>query len=54
MVRLGDVLGSWDFAKHMKESYTNLSLWKAIDGSIVIKSLESMPHLLIAWATGSG
>jgi len=54
MVRLGDVLWSSDFGKSMKENYTNLALGKAIDGSIVIKSLESMPHLLIAWATGSG
>ena len=54
MVRLGDVLGSGDFATHMKKSFTNLSLGKSVDGSMVIKTLESMPHLLVAWATGSG
>lgn len=54
MVRLGDVLGSADFAWHMKKSFTNLSLGKSVDGSSIIKTLESMPHLLVAWATGSG
>lgn len=48
MVRLGDVLGSGDFATHMKKSFTNLSLGKSVDGSMVIKTLESMPHLLVA------
>ena len=32
----------------------NMTLGKAIDGVNVIKSLEDMPHLLIAGATGSG
>jgi type IV secretory pathway VirB2 component (pilin) len=54
MVRLGDVLGSADFAGHMKKSFTNLSLGKSVDGSTVFKTLESMPHLLVAGATGSG
>lgn len=54
MVRLGDILSSTDFTQNMKKSDNNLSLWKAIDGSIVIKTLESMPHLLVAGATGSG
>ena len=54
MVRLGDILSSADFADSMKKNETNLSLGKAIDGSIVIRSLESMPHLLVAGATGSG
>ena len=31
-----------------------MTLGKAIDGVNVIKSLEDMPHLLIAGATGSG
>ena len=54
MVRLGDVLWSSEFTNDMKKSDNNLSLGKTIDGSIVIKTLESMPHLLVAWATGSG
>ena len=48
MVRLGDVLGSSEFTNDMKKSDNNLSLGKTIDGSIVIKTLESMPHLLVA------
>jgi S-DNA-T family DNA segregation ATPase FtsK/SpoIIIE len=51
MVRLGDVMGSHDFVDNMKTSDTNLTLGKAIDGSNVIKTLESMPHLLVAGAT---
>ncbi len=54
MVHLSDVLGSPDFAQSMQKSLTNLTLGKAIDGTNVIKSLEEMPHLLIAGATGSG
>ncbi len=54
MVRLGDVLGSSEFTNDMKKSDNNLALGKAIDGSIIIKTLESMPHLLVAGATGSG
>lgn len=54
MVRLRDVLDSKEFKKSMQENYTNMSLWKWIDWSINIKPLEKMPHVLIAWATGSG
>ena len=54
MVRLGDTLSSRDFQQDMQKSDTNLTLGKAIDGSMVIKTLESMPHLLVAGATGSG
>ena len=53
MVHLGDVLWSSDFTKAMQKNLTNLTLGKAIDGTNIIKSLEDMPHLLIAWATGS-
>jgi FtsK/SpoIIIE family/Ftsk gamma domain/FtsK alpha domain len=53
MVHLGDVLWSTDFTKSMQKNLTNLTLGKAIDGTNIIKSLEDMPHLLIAWATGS-
>lgn len=38
----------------MQKGLMNMSLGKAIDGVNVIKSLEDMPHLLIAGATGSG
>jgi DNA segregation ATPase FtsK/SpoIIIE-like protein len=53
MVHLADVLGSGDFTQSLQKNLTNLTLWKAIDGTNIIKSLEEMPHLLIAWATGS-
>lgn len=54
MVRLRDVLCGVDFSNAMKNNLTNLSLGKGIDGKMIIKSLESMPHLLVAGATGSG
>ena len=54
MVHLGDVLNTTEFINDMKKSDNNLALGKAIDGSIIIKTLESMPHLLVAGATGSG
>lgn len=54
MVRLWDVLSTNEFTEGMKKSDNNLALWKAIDGTIMIKTLESMPHLLVAWATGQG
>ncbi len=38
----------------MKKSDTGLALGKGIDGSIETRTLESMPHLLVAGATGSG
>lgn len=52
MVRLSEVLWSSEFVWWINENLTNLSLWKGIDGKLVIKSLEKMPHLLIAGATG--
>ncbi|EKD25656.1 MAG: hypothetical protein ACD_80C00006G0003 [uncultured bacterium (gcode 4)] len=54
MVCLGDIFSTTEFANDMKKSDNNLALGKAIDGSIIIKTLESMPHLLVAGATGSG
>lgn len=54
MVRLGDIFGSTEFINEIKKSDNNLALGKAIDGSIMVKTLESMPHLLVAGATGSG
>ena len=53
MVRLGDVINTQEFSEGMKNESTTLALGKGIDGAIQVKSLESMPHLLIAWATGS-
>ena len=54
MVRLGDIIGTEEFSMQMKKNSTNLSLGKGIDGSVQVKALESMPHLLVAGATGSG
>lgn len=54
MVRLGDVINTSEFSEGMKKNLTNLSLGKGIDGSVQIRPLEKMPHLLVAGATGSG
>ncbi|HKL43902.1 MAG TPA: DNA translocase FtsK [Candidatus Absconditabacterales bacterium] len=54
IVRVGDMLSSKEFQERMNKSDTNLTLGKQIDGSIITKTLESMPHLLVAGATGSG
>jgi len=48
------VLNTSDFVADMKKSDNILPLGKAIDGSIIIKTLESMPHILVAGATGQG
>ena len=53
IVCLGDVLSSREFQKWMQKSETTLALWKWIDGAIAISQLDSMPHLLVAWATWS-
>ncbi len=54
MVYLADVFNSHEFAKWVNKNLTNLALWVGIDGTNIVKSLEEMPHLLIAWATGAG
>ncbi|GHW02851.1 hypothetical protein AGMMS50249_6370 [candidate division SR1 bacterium] len=54
MVKLGDILNTPSFLTAMKKSETSLALGKGIDGSVEVKSLEDMPHLLVAGATGSG
>ncbi len=54
MVRLGDILSTNEFSNEMKKSDNNLALGKAIDGTVIVKTLESMPHLLVAGATWSG
>ncbi|MDZ7798753.1 MAG: DNA translocase FtsK 4TM domain-containing protein [Patescibacteria group bacterium] len=52
LVNLGDVIDTKDF----KKSKSNLSfaLGRDVSGKPVIPSLDPMPHLLIAGATGSG
>ena len=52
-VCLWDILSSTEFQKWMQKSETTLALWKGIDGAIAISQLDSMPHLLVAWATWS-
>jgi DNA segregation ATPase FtsK/SpoIIIE, S-DNA-T family len=54
MVRLREILWSMQFTQLMSKNLTNLTLGTGIDGSTVVKSLEEMPHVLIAGATGSG
>ena len=53
MVRLQDILASDEFQKWMTKDETNLTLGKWIDWSVIVKCLDEMPHLLVAWATGS-
>ena len=54
IVCLWDILSSREFQKWMQKSETTLALWKWIDWAIAISQLDSMPHLLVAWATWSG
>lgn len=54
MVYLSDVLGGINFTKSMTQWFTNLPIGTGIDGSHLVRDLESMPHLLVAGATGSG
>ncbi len=54
MVRLGDSYSSLEFSKSMKENRTWLIIGKWIWWEQVVKPLEKMPHLLVAWATWSG
>ncbi|MFW5992182.1 MAG: DNA translocase FtsK 4TM domain-containing protein, partial [Halanaerobiaceae bacterium] len=51
-VRIRDVLSSKEF-KNAKGKLT-LALGKGIDGRPIVADLSSMPHLLVAGATGSG
>lgn len=60
MVKLGEILESPEFQWTVKKEYQEkhgssvLALGKGIDGQTIVKSLDEMPHLLIAGATGSG
>ena len=54
MVRLRDTLWSVEFTKSIWKNLSNLAIGKAIDGTHIVKPLEKMPHLLVAWATWSG
>ena len=53
MVCLWDILSSREFQKWMQKSETTLALGKWIDWAIEISQLDTMPHLLVAWATWS-
>ena len=53
IVNLADILWSNDFSKSMNKNLTNLAIWKTINWSIFLESLGKMPHLLVAWQTGS-
>jgi len=53
VVYLSNILWSNSFSKSMNKTLTNLSIWKTINWSIFLESLEKMPHLLVAWQTGS-
>lgn len=52
MVTIKEVLSSGDFQKH--PSKIAIALGKDISGNAIVGDLASMPHLLIAGATGSG
>jgi S-DNA-T family DNA segregation ATPase FtsK/SpoIIIE len=52
MVRLRNVLASDEFLSD--ENNLKIALGKDVEGNFVVGSLEKMPHLLIAGATGTG
>ena len=54
LIRLRQIMGTAWFSEAVNKNLTNLVLGIGIDGKPVWKALESMPHLLVAGATGSG
>ena len=54
IVTLSEIISSNEFSKLISKNTTNLAVWKNIEWKKTIYSLEKMPHLLVAWATGSG
>jgi len=54
MVGLRDILSTNEFAWQVQKNLTNLALWVSIENKNVVKQLDAMPHVLIAWATWSG
>jgi DNA segregation ATPase FtsK/SpoIIIE, S-DNA-T family len=54
IIRLRQIMESNSFKDAMNKSLMNLVLGIWIDGKPQRKSLETMPHLLVAWATWSG
>lgn len=54
IVYLSDIIWGVTFTKGMTQSFTNLPIGTSIDWTHLIRDLESMPHLLVAGATGSG
>ena len=54
LIRLRQIMGTNWFSEAINKNLTNLVLGIGIDGKPQWKSLESMPHLLVAWATWSG
>ncbi len=54
IVYLSELLGSNQFISAMNKSLTNLAIWKTITWELFFQPLEKMPHLLVAWQTGSG
>ena len=51
-VPLKEILSSKEF--NSKKNEIPLALWKDVSWNIIVWDLAKMPHLLIAWQTGSG